>query len=335
MKKAIFKTAIIVSALTVFSSVSCITASAAADTTIPTITGTVPANASVSETITEDERNETASIPSGRNTTTVAPALTTTAEVTTAENSTLPEQNNEADEEITLANPYLTGMLSDDELYNYIINSYLDDGAALDLSGSGVLVDESVVNPSYDETDTDTEVNKNVQTSTSDEKLMYTVVTRDGSTFYIIVDKSSGGENVYFLNSVDLVDLASLINASVSDSEDLSAAEKKIVSDAGETVKQDEAVVNENDSKIDEQVPSDEVTEVVGSKEKASNYIIYIVFGVFAVVFLGFMAYKKIGPGKKSNVSFNEDDDDEYEEATVEDTETEETTENLEDGYDE
>lgn len=47
---------------------------------------------------------------------------------------------------------------------------------------------------------------------TDNENLQFiTVTARDGSEFYIIIDKGASSENVYFLNTVDESDLAALV----------------------------------------------------------------------------------------------------------------------------
>lgn len=47
---------------------------------------------------------------------------------------------------------------------------------------------------------------------TDNENLQFiTVIARDGSEFYIIIDKGASSENVYFLNTVDESDLAALV----------------------------------------------------------------------------------------------------------------------------
>lgn len=47
---------------------------------------------------------------------------------------------------------------------------------------------------------------------TDNENLQFiTVTARDGSEFYIIIDKGAQSENVYFLNTVDESDLAALV----------------------------------------------------------------------------------------------------------------------------
>lgn len=53
-------------------------------------------------------------------------------------------------------------------------------------------------------------------------KQFITVQSRDGSYFYIIIDRTGNGQNVYFLNQVDLADLKSLANN-----------EKQIIPDSG------------------------------------------------------------------------------------------------------
>ena len=46
----------------------------------------------------------------------------------------------------------------------------------------------------------------------SKEMQFMTVTTRDGSYYYIVIDRSGSNENVYFLNAVDTVDLMNLMS---------------------------------------------------------------------------------------------------------------------------
>lgn len=261
---------------------------------------------------------------------TSAPAVTSAPSGSTTTSITTPER---------LDNPYSDGMLSDDELYNRVMD-FLDDGTNLNTEGSGMLIGEDIINPEKkEETDTTSEA----ETYTSGEKVMYTVAASDGSVFYIIIDKGSNGQNVYFLNTVDIVDLASLIN---SESENLSAQEKAILNKANVTTvsgneeqdpeaeSPDNTTANNSGSANSGNKPSGSAGTTTAQKD---DTMLYIIVGGGAVIAIGIGWYFKIGPGKKKKASFDEEDEDDEEEQPEEYYDEEETEEEApaEEAYEE
>lgn len=263
---------------------------------------------------------------------TSAPAVTSAPSGSTTTSITTPEW---------LDSPYSDGMLSDDELFNRVMD-FLDDGANLNTEGSGMLIGEDIINPEK-KGDTDTTSEAEAESFTSGEKIMYSVAASDGSVFYIIIDKGSNGQNVYFLNTVDIVDLASLIN---SDSENLSAQEKAILAEANvSTVSDDELQDPEAESPdntaANNSGSSNSVSKPSGSSSntaaKSDDTMMYIIIGVGVVAAIGIGWYFKIGPGKKKKASFDEEDDEDDEEQQEEYYDEEEETEEApaEEAYEE
>lgn len=252
-----------------------------------------------------------------------------------------------------LENPFETGMLADDELYSFIMG-YLNEGVEFDIDGTGVLVDESVIrgyeeNSAFSENEDgsgeDDENGAGGYIKGSTEKIMYTVTTRDGSMFYIVIDKAKSGENVYFLNNVDIVDLASVINRQAEVDEDgnavLNRQERDIVNEASNVSittapiqrPNDESGDNgdgEDDPEGDDENSDDENDE----ESSGGSTTLYLIIGAAAVAVIGFAWYKKMGPGsQKTKAAFTEDEDeDEPEEETV--TEEDDNIP-LEDDYEE
>lgn len=220
-------------------------------------------------------------------------------------------------------NPQLKAELQNDELYNYLMK-YLNDPENFKADGSGVLIDESKINlPNANNSENASNTSTyNYHTENSNgEKMMYTVATRDGSIFYIVIDKSGETENVYFLNAVDAVDLASIIKSGKTESDTYTPQEKDIISEAGDTTK-----ASSEDNASDTSASSSSDTSDQGSAARAQNQksdtSLYIIVGVAAIAIIGIAAYKKIGPGKKKKApAFDElsDDDDEEEETYSED----------------
>ena len=221
------------------------------------------------------------------------------------------QDDEESSEPRISENPQLKAELQNDELYEYLME-YLNDPENFKADGSGVLIGESVFDPPTSNTSSTSNSNTTVlpKISADGDKVMYTVATRDGSIFYIVIDKSGNTENVYFLNTVDLVDLASAIKQNKTESDVYTEQEADIIAKAGE-----EAAANNNDNNDESNSgnnskPSQNSAKSNSSKEKKSDTTLYVVIGVVAVVVIGIAAYKKIGPGKKNKVpAFDEDDE--------------------------
>ena len=338
---------------------------------IKTIISAVVAAAMVSAgTVTayaapENTAPETVETEISESTTTTAADNTMSAPETTSANTTVNTTPAETSAPVTepitqpttttttkLENPFETGMLADDELYSFIMG-YLDEGVEFDIDGTGVLVDESVIrgyeeNSAFSENeDGEDESSASGYIKGSSEKIMYTVVTRDGSMFYIVIDKAKSGENVYFLNNVDIVDLASVINRQAEVDEDgnavLSRQERDIVNEASNVSittspmqrPNDESGSGSQDGEDDSEV-NDENSDNEDDEESTGgrSMTLYLIIGVAAVAVIGFAWYKKMGPGsQKTKAAFTEDED---EEEAEEETVTEEDDDiPLEDDYEE
>ena len=298
--------------------------------------GSVTASAAPTDTTEEIIAEETESTSVVTTTTTAAVSAEVSeagsAEITSVPEGTAPESTETSapvTEAVTtttvLENPYEDGMLADDELFQFI-NDYFNDGVSFDVDGSGVLIGEDILNPEVgedsDETEQDGESgneateNKSGYLSNyySGEKLMYTIATRDGNIFYIIIDKSGVGENVYFLNSVDFTDLAALVD---TEKETLSKAEKDILQAANESTgseSNDEGEDNEDEnsgSSVGNSSSDDTYTPTTSSS--GGNNTMYIVLAVVAIGVIGVAAYFKVGPGKKKMAAKSAFDDGEDE----------------------
>ncbi len=137
-----------------------------------------------------------------------------------------------------------------------------------------------------------------------------TVQTKDGATFYIIIDRSTDDDNVYFLNTVDAADLMALM-----DDETKAGFEEQI----------------EKDAKAKEEAAKKQAAEAGGdagkekdTAKKDSGINLLALFGIFAV--LGGVAFAyynfKIKPQKQ-----DEDDDDDLEFMDDEEVENEDEDE--------
>lgn len=319
MRNNSFKTTAITAALSAVMSISCgmygMTAFAA-PAEISTDTTTAPVSSDTE--VTTSKRNTTTTATTAASESSEGVTSTTTVSengVTAEQTTTASTTTTTTPVETELENPYNSGMLADDDFYKSVVD-YLADGVNLDLSGTAILVDESTVN---EDKQTDSENNENGDGDTADstEKLMYTVVSRDGSTFYIIIDKGGEGENVYFLNKVDIIDLASLIN---TEDENLSAQEKAILNEANMSAGEEDGEENLDEDNQSSSVnsgsssSSSNANTSTSSTAKKDDTTLYIIVGVAAVAAIGIGWYFKVGPGSKKNkASFDETDDEEDE----------------------
>lgn len=247
----------------------------------------------------------------------------TTSEGETSNTSDTSDNDEESSTPRVTENPQLKAELQNDELY-YFLMEYLNDPENFTTDGSGVLIGESGLNfpnGSTSGSHSNTSSPSFYTENENGEKMMYTVATRDGSIFYIIIDKSGEKENVYFLNAVDAVDLASVIKSGKTESDTYTEQEKDIISQAGNTGKSPtESSVSDTSNPTN----PDETSQGSDnqSQKQNSDISLYIIVGVVAVAIIGFAAYKKVGPGKKKKApAFDElsDDDDEEEETYSED----------------
>lgn len=123
----------------------------------------------------------------------------------------------------------------------------------------------------------------------AEDKQFLTVKTKAGNTFYIIIDRASNTDNVYFLNLVDESDLMALVD----DKNAFTAFGGNSVEDA---VPQDpEPTVNPTP------VPEKEATSTPTAPAPTTKN--YVGMGITAILFIGggaFLVSKLKGGGKKS-----------------------------------
>lgn len=188
--------------------------------------------------------------------------------------------------------------------------AFYDEDAANDDS-SAVIVEENTEEPAPETQQPSGALtpdgNMNlVDDITSDESGLQfmTVTTRDGSYFYIIIDRSAKEENVYFLNKVDASDLLKLMNDD----------EKKAYEESQKEPEQQAPVVTP-DKTPDEQ-PQTQPDAPAEKNPMASTLPILGVFAVLGAAIAGGYYFLKIKP-KKNQSNVDEDrefyDDDEYE----------------------
>ncbi len=196
---------------------------------------------------------------------------------------------------------------------------------------SGVTVEEILENePEETSEETSGQEEESVSTSTltpdgnltlvddiseedSEEMQFITVATKSGNYFYIIIDRNSDDENVYFLNLVDESDLLALMDEE----------EQEAYSQTIETAETEQEPVTSDLEQQDEQKTEDAEEPESDIKESASSSaLLLIVFLVIGGGVAGGYYFFKIKPGKQSsNVEDDMEfyDDEEYENEDSED----------------
>lgn len=153
-------------------------------------------------------------------------------------------------------------------------------------------------------------VDKISSTTTAAGKEFYTISTKSGKVFYLIIDNEQSQDNVYFLTEVDEQDL---MNFTLSDTVTLPDVDTVYATVDGED-NQTETPAPEEESTEESEAPDEpEVQE----PEKTSNLGSYLLIGLIAAGVGAGAWYMKIYKPKHEF-----DDDDEYEEFEDDDNET-------------
>ena len=138
----------------------------------------------------------------------------------------------------------------------------------------------------------------------SDDMQFMTVQSRDGSVFYIIIDRSSQSRNVYFLNQVDAADLLRLMNEEEKDAYEEETKEK-------EKEKTPEVQPAPKEELSD--VPEAAATAPKEGKKLTRSTLITAAIGGCTILVMLFYYFLKIRPARNgSNIDRMEFSDDEY-----------------------
>lgn len=157
-------------------------------------------------------------------------------------------------------------------------------------------------------------------TTTAGGKEFYTISTKSGKVFYLIIDNDSATDNVYFLTEVDNDDL---MNFTLSDTVTLPSVDT-VYATVEETPAPTPTPEPVTETETQEEEPE------VQMPEKNMNLASYILMGLlFAAIFAGAYYFKIYKPKQES---FDEDEyEEEYEEESGSHDEEDEHREMLED----
>ena len=177
-------------------------------------------------------------------------------------------------------------------------------------TSTGTVEDRTVTGIEQELAEQNETVDKISSTTTAAGKEFYTISTKSGKVFYLIIDNEQSQDNVYFLTEVDEQDL---MNFSLSDTVTLPDVDTVYATVDGED-NQTETPAPEEESTEESEAPEEpEVQE----PEKTSNLGSYLLIGLIAAGVGAGAWYIKIYKPKHEF-----DDDDEYEEFEDDDNET-------------
>lgn len=177
-------------------------------------------------------------------------------------------------------------------------------------TSTGTVEDRTVTGIEQELAEQNETVDKISSTTTAAGKEFYTISTKSGKVFYLIIDNEQSQDNVYFLTEVDEQDL---MNFTLSDTVTLPDVDTVY------------ATVDDEDDQTETPAPEEESTEgpeapeepEVQDREKTSNLGSYLLIGLLAAGVGAGAWYMKIYKPKHEF-----DDDDEYEEFEDDDNET-------------
>lgn len=177
-------------------------------------------------------------------------------------------------------------------------------------TSTGTVEDRTVTGIEQELTEQNETVDKISSTTTAAGKEFYTISTKSGKVFYLIIDNEQSQDNVYFLTEVDEQDL---MNFSLSDTVTLPDVDTVYATVDGEDDQTETPAPEEGSTEESEAPEEAEVQE----PEKTSNLGSYLLIGLIAAGVGAGAWYMKIYKPKHEF-----DDDDEYEEFEDDDNET-------------
>ena len=177
-------------------------------------------------------------------------------------------------------------------------------------TSTGTVEDRTVTGIEQELAEQNETVDKISSTTTAAGKEFYTISTKSGKVFYLIIDNEQSQDNVYFLTEVDEQDL---MNFTLSDTVTLPDVDTVYATVDGED-DQTETPATEEEKPEETETPEEPEVE---EPAKTSNLGSYLLIGLLAAGVGAGAWYMKIYKPKHEF-----DDDDEYEEFDDDDSET-------------
>lgn len=151
----------------------------------------------------------------------------------------------------------------------------------------------------------------------NDEKLFYTITTKSGNVFYLVVDGARGEENVYFLNAVTESDLMALAEENNKTSvSGIAAVQTCTCTEKCKSgkVNEDCSVCKNDVGKCEGKSVSTDDEPQGGKSEKdgGSNITMYVIIGAAFIAVAGIGIYVKVIRPKKQQPEFDDDEGEDY-----------------------